>query len=314
MFIVNTLAPLVVLVVLGIVLRKSGFAPACFFENLNRTVYWITLPALLFLKMAQASVNWSSAAWLIGLLFGGAFISFTIALATGNLLRLPNRSLSSFVQGSFRGNLAFIGLPVVLFALTEGNGSNSEHIQAVAVLGLAPIIPLYNIVSVIVLMMGRESGSKTLGNRLKVISAGVASNPLVLSCLAGIAFSFTHLDIPAAAARPLDLLGRTSLPLALIAIGASLNFDAVKNHSLAAFAAGGIKVAAAPLILFWLNQMMDIPVTEYRIAQLYLACPTAVASFVMARQLGADDSLAGSIIVVSTILSLPAFIFVLYFV
>ncbi|MFW5775050.1 MAG: AEC family transporter [Chitinivibrionales bacterium] len=311
MFIVNTLAPLVFLVVLGIIVRSTGFAPKCFFENLNRLVYWITLPALLFYKLAQASINWSSAVWLIGLLFGGAFLTLFFSLIVGLMFRLPAPSLSSFMQGSFRGNLAFIGLPVVLFALAEGNGLHSEHVQTIAVLGLAPIIPLYNIVSVIILMVGQETNGQSFWDRAKVMTAGVASNPIVVACFAGIAFSFIRLSLPVLIARPLNIIGQTSLPLALIAIGASLNLRAVRGHSYKATAAGLIKVAAAPLVLFWINTLVAIPQPEYQIAQLYLACPTAVSSYVMAQKLGADASLAGSIIVASTILSLPAFIFVL---
>ena len=44
---------------------------------------------------------------------------------------------------------------------------------------------------------------------------------------------------------------------------------------------------------------------ETRVALIYLACPTAAASYVMAQQLGSDDKLASSIIVVSTILAFP---------
>ncbi|MFW6254409.1 MAG: AEC family transporter [Chitinivibrionales bacterium] len=313
MFIINTLAPLVLLVILGAVLRSSRFAPGCFFDNLNRMVYWITLPALLFLKLSQASITWSAAAWLIGLLFGGAMLSLLLARITGALFRLPPPSLSAFMQGAFRGNLAFIGLPVVLFALTDAPPSASQNIETIAVLGLAPTIPLYNIVSVIILMAGRKSAGQSVIGRVQFMAGGVLSNPLVVACIAGITFSFTGLSLPVMLVRPLDLLGRTSLPLALVAIGASLNLGAIKGHSLSATAAGLIKVAVGPLFLFLVNLIIDIPHTEYQIALLYLACPTAVSSFVMAQQLGADDSLVGSIIVISTLLSLPAFILVLSF-
>jgi predicted permease len=65
-------------------------------------------------------------------------------------------------------------------------------------------------------------------------------------------------------------------------------------------------VVAAPMAGLALATWLGLSQPELRMSLIFLACPTAAASYVMAQQMGADDGLAANIIVLSTVLSLPA--------
>jgi len=70
-------------------------------------------------------------------------------------------------------------------------------------------------------------------------------------------------------------------------------------------------VGCAPLAVYLLRPFLGLSPIELQIALLFLACPAAVNTYVMAEQMGSDDALAGGIVVISTLLSLPAFAAVL---
>ncbi len=94
-----------------------------------------------------------------------------------------------------------------------------------------------------------------------------------------------------------------SLPLALLSIGVSLATTRVSGQVALSVLATLLKVAGAPLLGVLLANWMGLSAAERTIALLYLACPTAVASYIMAEQLGGDETLTSSTIVLSTLLS-----------
>jgi len=307
--ILNTLAPIFLLIVLGLLLRRTGLAPHELFRQTNRLVYWIALPALLFEKTAAASVAGAAAVRLAGVLVGGMVACIAAGYLVARLLRLPRTSAGAFVQASYRGNLAYVGLPVILFSLAGGAASSSAAASA-AVVALGPVVPLYNLAAVIVLLRGR-GGQVPLWRRAGVLTGKVAGNPLLLACAAGVAWSTWGPAMPTAAARTLQALGQMALPLALLGVGASLAMPSGAGSLVRASAAAVVKVAFGPLAGLLGGLLVGLTPQEMRIALIYLATPTAVMSFVMAEQLGGDARLSADAVVVSTALSLPALVAVL---
>src|SRR5690606_10074952 len=107
-----------------------------------------------------------------------------------------------------------------------------------------------------------------------------------------------------AIARSLDALSRLALPLALLSIGGSLVVVPVKGRLGPALASSLLKVAAAPLAGIAAARLLGAVPEVTIVAVIFLACPTAAASYVLARQLNGDEALAAASVVVSTILSL----------
>jgi hypothetical protein len=305
MHVLNTIAPIFLLLLLGVALRRTGFAPQELFRQTNRLVYWIGLPALLFLKTATAQIHGGSAAALSGVLIGGMVACIAIGYAVAYAMRVSRPSVGSFVQAAYRGNLAYIGLPVILFSLGGAEAGEAGRPESVAAVALGPLIPLYNVAAVVVLLAGRQpAGEGRLGQAGRM-AATVALNPLLLACAAGLAWAAWGPAIPAAGKRTLEALGQMSLPLALLGAGASLQWP--HRAGLAqATAASLIKVGAGPLAGLAIGALAGLPAVEMRIAMIYLACPTAVMSYVMAGQLGGDERLSADAVAVSTVLSLPA--------
>jgi len=310
MVVIDVLTPIVVLIVLGFALRRSGFLPDTFFKQANALVYWFGLPALLFVEMAVAEPAFSTAIRIVVVLTLVTGLCIAVGYLAGWRLGLPRPALASFVQGAYRGNLTYVGLPVVLYAM-QAAGDASAGYQSLALLAVTPIIALYNVLAVLVLLSADGSGQASVAQQGGKLLRGVASNPLIIACVAGIAYAYSPLPLPPVAQRTLSALGQMALPLALLGIGAALRLRDIRAGGLTATAAALIKVAVAPLAGLALASALGLTGPELQIALLYLAMPTAAASFVMAERMGADSTLASSIVAISTLLAVPALTLVL---
>lgn len=304
MIVVNILAPIFLLIGLGLVLRRQGFASEEFFRNLNRLIYWVALPALLFIKTASALPALDAAVGIIITLLGSMLVCIAAGYLLAWRLRLNQRATASFVQGAYRGNIAFVGLPVTLYALASV-GRGTPEVEALVLLALAPVIPVYNVAAVIVLAGATPAASRPGGQQLAAVLRGIATNPLIIACLAGLAVAYSGLVLPEALTRTLDLLGELALPGALLAMGAGLRLRAIRTGGIAATAASLVKVLVAPLTGWLIARLIGLTGPPLMIALLLLAMPTAVASYVMAQAMGADDTLASSIVMISTLLAIP---------
>jgi malate permease and related proteins len=302
MQIVNSLAPVFLLIGLGTILVRSGFLQKDFLRGMNDLAYWIGLPSVIFLEISRAELGRGGFSMVLLVCMSGTLIALAGGLATAFLLRLPRASGGTFLQASFRGNLAFIGLPVVLFAFRDATAvPDLEKTLSAAVLVLAPMIIFFNVASVVALYSAHVA---TTGQLAKKVFRQLVTNPLIIASVAGLAAALLQVALPPFLDRSVEALSRMALPLALLCIGGSLAVVPVKGSLSAAFAAALIKVAVAPLGGLAVGLALGLDKHLLLVAVIYLACPTAAASYVLARQLGGDEALAASTVVVSTVLSL----------
>jgi malate permease and related proteins len=301
MQIVNSVAVVFAIILFGAVLRRLNFFSAEFTAGMSKVTYWIGLPALLFFKTATAHPDLAATGRTFLVMIIGTAAAIVIGYIAAWAMRLKAASTGAFVQGAFRGNVAFIGLPVILFA-AAGREDSGEWGQ-MAALVIAPIIPVFVLLSLAVLLAGRQ---KMDAAGLKKFAVQFALNPMFLACLAGGLYSFTGRALWPPVERAVGALGTMSEPMALLAIGATLAAVGIKGRWAPALASSLIKVVAVPLVGLLAARLMGLNQMETAVALIYLACPSAVASFIMAEQLDADDELAATSVVISTLLGMVA--------
>lgn len=310
MYVFGTLGPIVLIIALGVFLRRIGFAEEAFFRQTNRLVYWVALPCLLFAKTAVMTPDLETAFEAFAVMLCGTAVALLASFPVGAALGLRPASQAAFAQVSFRGNLAYVGLPVVLFALAGAEQGVTAQDEAIAVLAMAPLIPLYNIAAIWVLLRGgdRQRGeSRGLGH----VFVQMGSNPILIGVVAGLLYALTGLPLPRLVERTLSALGQLALPLALLGIGASLSFAALRGHVRATLAGTAIKIGLCPLAGLVAARLLGVSGTQLLVALLFLACPTATASYVMAERLDGDAPLTAAVIVLSTVLTIPVLALIL---
>jgi predicted permease len=304
--ILNILAPIFLIIALGALLRVTRFAPPEFFRGTNRLVYWVAMPCALFYQTAEARIEGGAAFRVFATLVIAGFTCMALASVVGRGLRVQPRQLGSFVQGSFRGNVAFVGLPVITLTFAQASKLVAADVAGLAVLAIAFLIPIYNLATVALFTSILRPETASRSAQLRSLLRDVITNPLVVSSLAGLLFSFAGWPLPPIARQTLKLIGDMTTPLALISIGAGLALVSARAGLALAAAAALIKVGVAPLVGYLVAPHIGLTPVELRVAMIFLACPTASASYIMAQMMGADDTLAGTIILASTVLSFPA--------
>ena len=308
MTIVNTLAPLILVIALGAGLAHLKFLGQPFIADLNKLAYWIALPALIFLSAARAAGPVAALSGpLVVLLVTGIVVAGAAWVLT-RLMRVPPAIRATFVQCAFSGNLAFVGVPVVAYSMAIAPQAGAPDALAAAVLLMAAMLTLYNALAVMVLHAGR---SETAAD-LRVMVRSVIGNPLLIAGFAGGLVAVLAWSLPQAAARTLDLLGAASVPIALLGIGGTLTMSRQGERAPWVVAAAILKVGLSPAVAWFLASALGLSDAARQLTLLFAACPTATGSYVLAREMDGDEVFASATIAVSTVLSAASLAAVLW--
>ncbi len=295
--------PVFLVIGLGYFLKRIGLIDSAFLFQTNRLVYYVALPLLLFYKIGTADffANFNGA-----LVIGASLaiaIGFILSYGYAALRGYPPAARGSFSQGSFRGNLAYIGLAIVLNAYGE-----DALTRAGILMGF--LVPVLNFFAILALLLPHRNAGDQRGAMFWIRQ--IALNPLILASFAGILWSFLHLPLPQVAERSLKIASGMTLPLALMAIGGAFSLEKLRGDLVRAFLATGIKLAWLPLIAAGLLWMLEVRGLDLAIGVLMSGAPAATATYIMAHQMKGDSELAGSIVMMSTLASAVTYTAALY--
>ncbi|MFT3782649.1 MAG: AEC family transporter [Nibricoccus sp.] len=293
--------PAFLVILLGVVLTRVKFLSSALITELNRLTYYVGLPAYLFVSIAEASFGGGRAVTIFGVMCAATFLTLAIGFVVGKLRRVSADSFGSFLHASIRGNLAYIGLPVVSLAIAAHGGLGGPALQKVALLAMAPLVVITNTLGVLLLLIGHGKPGAAMW---KTIVWQLATNPLLLASGAGVVFAASGMQLPLWLHQSVGIVGQMALPLALLCIGGTLIVMPLHGKKANAFIASLLKVAVAPLVAWPMARWLGLSQEETRVALLFLATPTAAASFTLAGKLGGDEALAASSVVISTLLSI----------
>ena len=298
-FVVAIVLPVFLVIALGAVLTRTRFLSPALIAELNRLTYFVGLPAYLFSSIAGASLGGGRAATVFGVMGGATLLALGVAYVVAKVRGVPPESFGSFLHASIRGNLAYIGLPVISLALAAHHATAASW--PVAVLAMAPLTVVANVLGVLLLLLGHGKPAPGMWGTL---AWQLATNPLLVASVAGAAVAATGLTLPPWLAQSIAVTGQMALPLALLCIGGTLVSMPLRGKRTQAVLASVLKVGVTPLLGWPLARWIGLSPEETLIALLFLATPTAAASFTLAGKLGGDEALAATSVVVSTALSI----------
>ena len=285
--------PVFFLIALGYVLRKRRLVSDPFLKELSGIVFYILLPPLLFLSIAETDLKSSFEPAVIFPTLGAVlFFSVLLYVIPGKNLSASQRGV--FVQGAARSNLVFIGLAVLL-KLYGGDILGKAGVF-IAFHGL-----LMNFLSVLFLILPHHSLAH--GSSWKKIGGQIIINPIILGCASGMAFAATGLKLPGVIRGCLEILSDATLPLALIIVGASLRGASLgKNFRLISWAVF-LKLVLLPGIILSLLWLIGVPLQDILMSVVFLGSPTAAVSQIMAKEMEGDEDLASNIVTGATLFS-----------
>lgn len=294
-FSLNATLPVFVVMILGWWLMRTGFFNEEFTKTADKYVFKVALPVLLFEDIATADITE---------VFDLRFILFcmitTILMFLGvwlfSYLVIKDKSMvGAFAQGSARGSAAILGVAFV---------ENIYGSSGMAPLMIVAAVPFYNILSVVILTFhSREQAGLDRVSQIKAACRGVAKNPIIWGILTGTVFALLHVSIPPIPAKAVTYIANTATPLALLTIGASFRLNSALSRFKPALAASFIKLVALPAIFFPAALYFGFRQSELVAILVMLGSPTTITCYIMAKNMGNDEVLSSSIIVLATLLS-----------
>lgn len=294
MIVLNSLFPIVMLLLIGGILKRMGLTDAAFLKTSDRLIYYFFFPVMLFWKIGGASLD-KGIDWNFCLASLTTLVAmFVLSTLVIKLFRIGEFQAGSFSQSCYRFN-TYIGVAVIL------NSLGSEGVKYFGIMiGFA--IPLINFfaVSTLIWFSGQDVGLK---KRVLILSRSLVSNPLILGCLAGILYSRMFGSFPVFINNSLSLISMVALPMALISVGGSLTFSGVKGNLFPSMLAAVLKLVALPMMGWLVFHLFHVTGIPFKVGIIFLCLPTSTAIYVLSSQLNSDTVLASAAIVISTCLS-----------
>jgi len=292
--IINIVLPVFSVIALGWLLRRWEMIDAVFIKQTNRLVYYVCLPLLLFYKIGTADFFANFNGRLICASILAVTITFVASYFYTVIRNYPNNARGVFSQGSFRGNIAYMGLAITLNAYGE-----TGLTKAGILMGF--LVPFLNLYAILALLWPHRGDGEHRGAGFWVFQ--IALNPLILASFLGTLWSFLALPVPLVFERSLNIATGMTLPLALLAIGGGFSVERLRGDLVMAFLASGAKTIWMPILAAFLLIAMGVEGMDLGIGVLIAGTPAATANYIMADQLKGDAELAGTIVMLSTLLS-----------
>jgi malonate transporter and related proteins len=284
--------PVFLLIFAGQLCRRRAFPGEGFWEPAERLTYFVLFPSLLVITLAEADV---SRLTVVPAALGTtvAILAMTgLALALRPWLGIGGAAFTSFYQGIVRFN-TYIGLSVAF-------GLWGEAGLAAAAVVLGAVVPLVNLTSIFVLARYGTVAQPTLAG----VARQIATNPLILACLAGAVLNLTGVGPPPVVGDMLRILGRAALPIGLLAVGAALDLAAARRAKRVSGLASLLKLAALPALAYGLGLAFGAEGVALSVGVLFAALPTATSAYILARQLGGDAAFMANLCTLQTLLAL----------
>ncbi|MBT4265569.1 MAG: AEC family transporter [Deltaproteobacteria bacterium] len=290
----NSLFPVFVLLGIGTILRKFQLTGELFLKTADKLVYYIFFPALLFWKIGgAASVDEIDLSYCIAAL-ATCFIIFILSLICIRLFRISNFGAGTFSQSCYRFN-TYIGMAVII------NAFGVEGIRYFGIL-ISITIPFINVMAISTLIWFSGMRIKPR-QRILMMSKALISNPLILSCIAGILYSRSVGSFPTAVVNTFQLMTSVTLPLALLSIGGALTFKSIRQFLNVSVIASVAKLLLMPLIGYFLLRAFGVTGVPFKVSMIFFTLPTATSIYILSSQLNSDTDMASATILLSTILS-----------
>jgi malonate transporter len=297
--IVDVAFPVFAIMACGWIAGRIGLLGDLASEALNRFVYFVALPPLMFGATAKVPLaeilHWPY----LAAYGGGALVTFLFAFVVARKV-FPDRFACLSLHGlsAIYSNTGYMGIPLLLSAFGQAGAPPAivaSIINASIVLGIATVL--------IELDLGHDSGKRPSQIARDVILATI-KNPLVIAPLAGVAVSLLGLQMPKALDTFCTLIGASASPCALFAIGLFLVGKPIAGDLKEVGWLCVLKLVLQPLLTYWIAfKLLSMDPVWAKSAVIMAALPIGTTLSVLGQKYGIYVRRATAAVLISTVLS-----------
>lgn len=295
LFSLNATVPVFAVIVLGHFFKRIGLIDEHFASVANKFVFKACLPCLVFQDLADTNIRNNFDFKYVGFCFIATLTSILVVWFLAKKFMRDKSMVGAFVQGAYRSSAAILGIAFI---------QNIYGTSGMAPLMIIGSVPLYNIFAVIILTL--ESNNKENfgdNSRIKHALINILKNPIIIGIFFGLAASFLNISFPRMIDKTINNLAVMASPLALISIGATFEGRKALAKIKPTMAASLIKLVVLAGIFLPVAAYFGFRDQKLIAIVIMLASPCTPTSYIMAKNMDGDDTLAASIVVSTTLFS-----------
>lgn len=289
------------LILVGVLLRRWAWRSPDFWVDLERLVYYVLFPVLLFRTTLDADLAAAGAGAVVLTAVGATLAGALLAAPVRWLPGIDRLTAASGWQTAFRFN-SFIAL-----ALADQGGPTALALMGVL---LGVNVPLVNVLAVTAL--ARSAAGGTAGDRGGGVLGAIAGNPLILATVAGLTGNLAGLSLPSPADATLSRIAAAAVPLGLLAVGAALRLAGLpRGQQVMAVYLGAVKLLAVPAVALVLAALLGVHGEQRFVVLAFAAVPPATTAYVLAVRMGGDGAFVAaqaSVTTAAALLTLPVWV------
>lgn len=293
-FSLNATMPIFLMMVVGYLLKKINMLDEHTTNVINKLVFRVFLPALLFMDLAKQDFvsMWDTSFVLF------CAITTVVSIVVSFVLSLTLRDKTDrgeFIQASYRSAAATLGIAFM---------TNIYDNVAMVALMIIGSVPIYNVVAVLVLSLTAPDGANGKGKELAVKTIkNVLTNPIILGILVGLVWSLLRLPTPPILMKSVTYLGNCASPLALIGLGASFEFSDLKEKLRDIVFVNFNKLFLWCILFLPLAIYMGFRNDTLVAGLIMLGSATTSSSFIMSKNMGHKGIISSSAVMTTTLFS-----------
>jgi len=297
----NVVAPLLVYMLVGALLRKTGVMDESALRKANSIIFYVTLPLMCYRAVAASDIGAMLETPYLLYMTVGIVVFYALAGWIVPLACKDDRRRGVLILGVFRSNDAIFGLAVAAALLGEEN-------LGLMSIAISLCVPLYNLFSVVA--MERYRGEKVHFGKVLL---RIITNPIMLGCIAGFLVNLLSVDLPLALQKPIDGLASITSPLAFLLLGGTISFSAVRKNRLAITIVSLLRLLVIPVAVVGTFLLLGFRGEYIVVALIIFGAPVAMVTYNMALAMQADDELAGTLVATTSVLSIFTMFLFIYF-
>lgn len=296
---VNAVIPFLCYLLLGYLARQRGMVDIPFLNRLTKLIFSVMFPFMTFYNIYGARWGNIPSAKLLVFVGAGILILQGFLLILVPRLVPENKRRGVIIQALYRSNFVLFGLP-----LTQTLYGTEQ--TAVAAMLVTVVLTIYNITSVVILELFNGEDHRITPMDLL---AKLVRNPMLQGCCVGLAFFLLDWQLPRCIASPIAALANMTTPLAMFALGGTLQFHQLQKNRRCLLSTLTGKLIVIPLVLVTLAYLLGLRGIELFLVLAVFGTPVASGSYPMAMSMGGDGELAGQLVFTSTVASMVTLFF-----
>ncbi|WP_353166635.1 AEC family transporter [Acinetobacter sp.] len=285
---IQILFPSIALIGLGFYLFQSGTLDEKFWNGAEKLNYYILFPALLFSSLANADMNMGHLHSILGMIFLVMMLIVGSVYLFAGLTQAPAAQIGVYMQSLIRFN-TYLGLSIA-------TSLDNPEIKSILVNILAIAIPAVNVISILSLSPKNQLN-------IRAIFFSLIKNPLISSCILGMAFNLLHIPIWSGFTNLLSAFSSSSLMLGLLCVGTAIQFSTLKHYLKKSLVISLIRLLIIPLLAFIIMQLFALDASAVIAIMIFFSIPTASSAYILTKLLNGDYQLMAATISMQTVLS-----------